>query len=65
MNRALNWLIQRIQFADVTNLWLLSGLLLAFIPHLAHLPATLVLFSIFLLGWRLAWNWVTGCYALS
>jgi len=56
MNRALNWLIQRIQFADVTNLWLLSGLLLAFIPHLAHLPATLVLFSIFLLGWRLAYE---------
>ncbi len=56
MNRVLNRLRQRIQSADKTNLWLLSGLLLAFIPHLTHLPVTLVLFSIFLLGWRLCYE---------
>ena len=56
MNRALNKLVQRFQSADVTNMWLLSGLLLAFIPHLAHLPATVVLYSIFLLGWRLCYE---------
>jgi transglutaminase-like putative cysteine protease len=56
MNQTLNRLILRFQSADVTNLWLLSGLLLAFIPHLTHLPATLVLFSAFLLGWRLCYE---------
>jgi transglutaminase-like putative cysteine protease len=56
MNNTFSKLLQRIQSVDVTNLWLLSGLLLAFIPHLTHLPATIVLFSIFLLGWRLCFE---------
>ena len=56
MSRALNSLIQRFQSASETNLWLLSGLVLAFMPHLIHLPATLILFSALLLVWRLGYE---------
>ena len=56
MNHALNSLSQRVESADATNIWLLPGLLLAFIPHLTHLPSTIILFSIFLFGWRLCYE---------
>jgi len=56
LNHALNRLLQSIESADATNIWLLPGLLLAFIPHLTHLPATIILFSIFLFGWRLCYE---------
>ena len=49
-------IIQRIQSINPTHLWLLSGLTLSFIPHLTHLPITIILFSILLLGWRLAYE---------
>jgi transglutaminase-like putative cysteine protease len=49
-------IIQRIQSINPTHLWLLAGLTLAFVPHLNHLPITIILFSTFLLGWRLAYE---------
>jgi hypothetical protein len=56
MSPALNSLIQRFQSASETNLWLLSGLVLAFMPHLIHLPVMLILFSTLLLAWRLGYE---------
>ena len=56
MSSALNSLSQRFQSASETNLWLLSGLVLAFMPHLIHLPAMLILFSALLLVWRLGYE---------
>ncbi|MEE8379846.1 MAG: DUF3488 domain-containing protein, partial [Gammaproteobacteria bacterium] len=56
MSSALNNLMQRFQSASETNLWLLSGLVLAFMPHLIHLPAMLILFSVLLLVWRLGYE---------
>ena len=56
MSQALNNLIQRFQSASETNLWLMAGLALAFIPHLIHLPVILILFSALLLAWRLGYE---------
>ncbi len=44
--------MRRFHSANATSIWLLSGLTLAFIPHLTHLPVTLILFSALLLCWR-------------
>ena len=49
----MNQLIQRLQAANPTRLWLLSGLILAISPHLTHLPGTLILLSAALFCWRL------------
>lgn len=49
----LHW---RIQQADPTHLWLLAGLGLAFVPHLPRLPWLIILPSVGLLGWRLAYE---------
>ena len=56
MNYVLNKFIQRFKSANATSLWLLSGLTLAFMPHLMHLPATLILYSALLLGWRFGYE---------
>jgi len=39
--------------APTTNYWLLGALALAFLPHLAHLPPTIILFCLAFAGWRL------------
>jgi transglutaminase-like putative cysteine protease len=46
----------RIQQADAAHLWLISGIALAFLPHLSRLPWLIILPSAALLGWRLAYE---------
>ncbi|WP_455217352.1 transglutaminase TgpA family protein [Kaarinaea lacus] len=49
-------LIQRLQAASPTHLWLLSALILAISPHVTHLPVTLIVFSACLFCWRLGFE---------
>lgn len=56
MRLDINKLTQRFQSAGETNLWLFSGLVLAFMPHLIHLPVMLILYSTLLLVWRLGYE---------
>ncbi len=44
---------QHIRQANPAHLWLLAGLMLAFMPHFIRLPILIVIFSLLLFFWRL------------